>query len=102
MLTKKNYERIASLIRTTSKGIDGKSFEGTIKTTELIAGLTNYFFEDNERFDFCKFREACGYPDRLGNFPTIGGHYNDYGDYRELPDSSGWVSSGTLRGKDVN
>ena len=93
MLTRKNYEAIAEIIRMTTEGRDIESqvrntphdqsrFDGTIETANIVATLSDYFYADNFRFDFVKFRDACGYPAKLGNFPQH--------------DSSGWSSPGVV------
>ena len=64
MLTKQNYEAIAKIINRYSNKVyqSQKNCYGdpTIHTKNFIIVLSNYFEQDNSRFDRQKFLDACG------------------------------------------
>ena len=66
MLTRKNYTEIAKIInknKTSMKIVDtGRPTLPTwgLPLNKFVEDLTEYLIEDNDRFDFWKFRVACG------------------------------------------
>ena len=64
MLTRKNYTEIAKIINKnkTSLRIGSALAAPTwgLPLNKFVEDLTEYLIEDNDRFDFWKFRVACG------------------------------------------
>jgi len=60
MLTKKDYERLAEVIKRNTVPIRGLFREREIPLVELLIDLCNWLREDNPNFDGQRFLEACG------------------------------------------
>ena len=57
-MTKKNYIQIAKLIRRTVELERTKQLDEPVRF--ITHHLANYFKEDNPRFNYQRFYEACG------------------------------------------
>ena len=58
MLSKKHYQRIASVIE---KHQAGKVFSVRVAVWQIAEELSDCFAEDNDRFDYYRFINACGF-----------------------------------------
>lgn len=69
MMTRKDYVAVSEILKEYKQAMFAEDY------ADIVVDFGKYMAKDNDRFDFARFREACGIPDPIYPEPKSAGEH---------------------------